>query len=69
MFKSELDGLYHREQVRDYLRQAQHDSTQIQAEEHPKVASVISMPRLLATVSAMTLLMIRWNVSWIRRLF
>ncbi len=69
MFKSELDGLYHREQVRDYLRQAQHDSTRIQTEEYPKTIAVISMPRLLAAVSALALVMIRWNVSLIRRLF
>jgi hypothetical protein len=25
MFKAELDGLYHREQFRDYLREQKHD--------------------------------------------
>lgn len=26
MFKSDLDGLYHREQIRDYIREVEHSS-------------------------------------------
>lgn len=49
MFKAELDCLYHREQIRDYLREEKHDSAQRPKQDRRRVVIGFSVVTGLTT--------------------